>query len=185
MLLAHGADPNARLKEPKLQRHHTPGDPGLGEGSTPLMRAAKTGDVTLMRILLEHGADPTLRQKDQTTLLMLAAGHGWRGGFSTARDSGTEEEAIAAVTLCLELGLDIDSPNDQGVTAIFSAIRRGDRVLEFLVEQGARLDVQDKRGRTPLDVAMGFRDRADGTALYPHAVALLRAAGAPAASPGR
>ena len=180
LLLARGADPNASLKRPKIQRHHTPGDPGLGEGSTPIMRAAKTGDVTLMRVLLEHGADPTLKQKDQTTLLMLAAGDGWRGGFDTARDSGTEAEAIAAVALCLELGLDLEATNDDGVTAVYSAIRRGDRVLEFLIKRGARLDVKDKRGRTPLDVALSLRDRTEGTMTYPGAIALLRAAGAPA-----
>ena len=41
MLLAYGADPNARLKTPLMQRHHTGGDPSLGEGATPFMRAAK------------------------------------------------------------------------------------------------------------------------------------------------
>jgi ankyrin repeat protein len=180
LLLERGANPNLPLKRPKLQRHHTAGDPGLGEGSTPLMRAAKMGDTTVMRILLEHGADPTLRQADQTTLLMLAAGESWRGGFDTGRDSGTEEEAIAAVALCLEAGLDINAANKDGQTAVFSAIRRGDKVLEFVIERGARLDVKDARGRTPLDVAMSFRDRSEGTVTYPGAIALLRAAGAPA-----
>src|SRR3984885_2879984 len=41
VLLEHGADPNAVLKSPTLQRAHTPGEPTLNEGSTPLMRAAK------------------------------------------------------------------------------------------------------------------------------------------------
>jgi ankyrin repeat protein len=179
LLLERGADPNAPLNRPKLQRQHTPGDPGLGAGSTPLMRAAKTGDTTVMRVLLDYGADPALRQKDQTTLLMLAAGEGWRGGFDTSRDSGTEDEAIAAVALCLELGLDINAANEDGQTAVFSAIRRGDRVLKFLIDRGARLDIKDARGRTPLDLALSFRDRSEGTSTYPGAVAVLRAAGAP------
>ena len=44
-LLAHGADPNARLKTPLLARYHNTGDGQLGAGATPLMRAAKSVDV--------------------------------------------------------------------------------------------------------------------------------------------
>jgi len=184
LLLDHGADVNARMKKPKLQRHHTGGDPGLGAGTTPLMRAAKTGDVAAMRVLLDHGADPTLRQEDQTSLLMLAAGQGWRGGFNTARDSGTEAEAIEAITLCLELGADINETNEDGRTALYSAIRRGDRVVEFLLSRGARLDIRDQRNRTPLETALALRDRNDGTLTYPGAVALLQqASGAVADTP--
>ena len=69
-LLDHGANPNAQLKAPTLQRAHTPGDRNLGEGATPLMRAARNGDAAAMRLLLarrrrscdgaeesHHGAD--------------------------------------------------------------------------------------------------------------------------------
>ena len=58
VLLAHGAKPNAQLKAPTLYRAHTPGEGTLGEGTTPLMRAAKNGDAPAMRLLLDHGADP-------------------------------------------------------------------------------------------------------------------------------
>jgi ankyrin repeat protein len=183
LLLKHGANPNATLQRPKLQRHHTGGDPGLGEGATPLMRAAKTGDVVMMRVLLEHGADPNLKLKDQTTLLMLAAGRGWRGGFDTLRDSGTEAEAIAAIELCLELGLDLEAVNDEGQAALHSALRRGDSVVEFLIQRGADVSLKDKRGRTPLDLATSYRDRAEGTLNYPNVVAMLRKAGGSSSPP--
>ena len=46
LLLAKGANPNARLKRPIIGRHHTPtGDASLGEGTTPLARAAKSNDL--------------------------------------------------------------------------------------------------------------------------------------------
>ena len=46
LLLAKGANPNARLKRPIIGRHHTPtGDASLGEGATPLARAAKSNDL--------------------------------------------------------------------------------------------------------------------------------------------
>lgn len=183
LLLKRGANPNATLKKPKLQRHHTSGDPALGEGATPLMRAAKTGDVVMMRVLLDHGADPTLKLKDQTTLLMLAAGRGWRGGFDTLRDSGTEPEAIEAIRLCLELGLDLEAVNDQGQSALHGALRRGDSVVAFLVQRGANVHLKDKQGRTPLDVALSLRDRSEGTFTYPSVVAILRTAGATSSQP--
>ena len=71
MLLEHGADANAKLKKPTLTRAHTPGDPNLGEGATPLMRAAKNGDYRAMEVLLAHGADATLKLKNNGTALML------------------------------------------------------------------------------------------------------------------
>jgi uncharacterized protein len=183
LLLKHGAAPNAALTRPKLQRHHTAGDPALGDGATPLMRAAKTGDVAMMRVLLEQGADPTLTLKDRTTLLMLAAGRGWRGGFDTARDSGTEADAIKAIELCLELGLDLDTVNNDGQAALHGALRRGDAVVAFLIQRGANVNLQDKQSRTPLDLAMSYRDRAEGTLNYPTVVEMLRQAGATSSRP--
>ena len=59
MLLAKAPNPNARLKSRgACSGMHTGGDPALGEGATPLMRAAKAGDVAVMRLLLDNGADP-------------------------------------------------------------------------------------------------------------------------------
>ena len=76
LMLKNGANPNAQLKSPTLYRAHTPGEPTLGEGATPLMRAAKNGDAAAMRLLLDNGADPALPQKNHTTALMMAAGFG-------------------------------------------------------------------------------------------------------------
>ncbi len=54
-LLKHGADVNAVLKTTTLRRHHSTGDGSLGEGTTPLMRAARFGDAAAMRVLIEGG----------------------------------------------------------------------------------------------------------------------------------
>jgi ankyrin repeat protein len=152
-LLARGANPNATLKGRLLQKQHTGGDPSLSEGATPFMRAAKSGDVAVMRLLLEKGADPHRMQKNHTTALMMAAGFGWRSATSGA-DRGTEAESIDAITLCLALGLDLNSFNDAGLTPMHMAVNRGDRVVAFLAERGARMDIKDKQGRTPLDLAL-------------------------------
>lgn len=169
VLLAHGADPNAILKAPLMQRHHTAGDGALGEGSTPFMRAAKTGDVAAMRLLVAGGADPKRTRPNQSNALMLAAGLGWRDGSPAAPsfDQGTEEGAIEAIRYCLELGLDLNATSSAGETPLHAAVsgRASPKIIRFLVAQGASLDAKDKKGRTPLDVAKGRRERDDLVAL--------------------
>jgi ankyrin repeat protein len=160
-LLAKGADPNAKLKAPLMQRHHTGGDRALGEGSTPFMRAAKSGDVEVMRLLLAVGADPLLKQPNQATALMLAAGLGWRDGSPAAPsyDQGSEQDAIEAITLCMEVGIDINATTTNGETALHASIsgRGAEPIVRFLVERGANLEAKNKQGRTPLDVAVASR----------------------------
>ena len=161
VLLEHGANPNARLAKPIMQRHHTAGDAALGEGSTPIMRAAKTGDVAAMRLLLDAGADPMLTQPNGNNALMFAAGLGWRNGSPAAPsyDQGSEDAAIEAIRLCLELGWDINTVNTSGETALHGAVsgRGSEKIIRFLVEQGASLEERDKRDRTPLDLAVTSR----------------------------
>lgn len=160
-LLAHGADPNARLAAPLFQRHHTAGDRVLGEGSTPFMRAAKSGDVAVMRLLLAAGADPKLTQPNQANALMLAAGMGWRDGSpaAPAYDQGSEREAIEAIKICMASGLDINAATNNGETALHAAIsgRGAESIVRFLVENGADLKAKNKQGRTPLEVAVASR----------------------------
>ena len=159
LLLEYGADPDVRLKTATLRwgRNRGGGDGALGEGSTPLMRAARFADVPAMRLLLDAGADVSLRQKNQATALMLAAGLGWRtgdGGLG-GTDYGAESDAIDAVKLCLERGADVNVSNDRGETALHAAVARGPGVVRFLAEHGAKADAKDKSGRTPLDIALG------------------------------
>ena len=144
-----------------MQRHHTAGDGALGEGSTPFMRAAKSGDVATMRLLVDAGADPRLTQPNQTNALMLAAGLGWRDGSPAAPsyDQGSEPDAIEAIKLCLQLGLDINATNTAGQTALHAAIagRGAESIIRFLVDRGADLQAKNKQGRTPLEVALASR----------------------------
>jgi ankyrin repeat protein len=147
-LLEKGADPNARLKTPLLMRQHSGGDASLAEGATPLMRAAKVSDVVTLGLLLDKGADPDLRLRNQSTALMIAAS---RAG----RNAGPEARTIEAMALLVDRGADVNAVNDNGETALHIAVSRGDSLVRALAEKGARLDLKDKFGRTPLDVAMG------------------------------
>jgi ankyrin repeat protein len=155
-LLAHGARPNARLMTPIMDRVHNDGnsDPALGDGATPLMRAAKQADVALMQILLDGGADPALATKKGTTALMFAASRA--GGFRGFGARASEQDAVNAVALCLGRGAPVNAVDDTGQTALHLAVASGpESVVKLLAEKGADLFLKDQRGRTALDVALG------------------------------
>jgi ankyrin repeat protein len=163
VLLAHGADPNAQLRSNALQRAHTPGEPALGTGTTPLMRAAKHGDHAALRLLLDHGADPALAQRNHTTALMFAAGLG-RGQGVFTKDIGTERDLLEGVKVLVARGIDVNVFNDNGQTALHFAAQVSDDIVRYLAAHGARLEPRDKQGRTPVDLALGIgaRGRAGG-----------------------
>jgi uncharacterized protein len=101
---------------------------------------------------------------------MLAAGLGWRDGSPAAPsyDQGTEQEAIEAIRMCVELGMDVNATTTSGDTALHAAVAgRGSPVIvRFLAENGANLQAKNKQGRTPLDVALNSRqDRTEIVAI--------------------
>src|SRR5262252_3584295 len=163
ILLDHGADPNAQLRSTTQQRAHTPGEPLLGEGTTPMMRAAKNGDAAAVRILLAHGADPALPQKNHTTALMFAAGNG-RGTGVFTKDIGTERDLLESVKVLVEHGVDVNAFNDNGQTAMHFAAQVSDDLVRYLASHGAKIDRRDRQGHTPVDLALGIgaRGRAGG-----------------------
>jgi len=140
-----------------IGRHHTMnGDAGLGDGTTPLARAAKGNDLQVMKMLLDAGADPKLTLKDRTTVLMLAAAGGAVAGPYQQGIPVTEASSIEAVKLFLDRGVDVNAFNTMGQTAMHLAVARGARSLvTFLADHGATVDVKNKQGRTPLDIALG------------------------------
>jgi ankyrin repeat protein len=148
-LIAHGADVN-----PPLARVQTYTFLNL-TGATPFLLAAHAIDVPLMKLLVEHGADPRTPTRDKSTPLMVAAGLGYDEGRHTA---WTEEHSLAAVRLALELGADVNAVDDNGNTALHGAAFTGaNSVVKLLVEKGraarregqARLSPGDNRRRDP------------------------------------
>jgi len=158
ILLQKGAVPNARLRRNPLKRHHDAGTTlNFGEGTTPLMRAARTNDVAVMKVLLDGGADPFLTLPDRTNILMIAAGQGYGGirGEAIRIVIPTPEGAVEAVQLLLDRGMDVDAFNSAGNTALHGAVGRGDAVVKLLASKGATLNQRNKAGFTPLDLALG------------------------------
>ena len=172
-LLAHGADPNARKKTEEARMPQARYRADL-TGATPFLLAAKAADVELMRLLLAHGADPKLATQNHTSPLMAAAGI----AYCCAQDRATEREALEAVTVLVDLGADVNAVNDLNETPLHGAAYRGaNTIVQFLLAKGAKIDVKDVKGRTPLTVADGVPY---GGAFFaqPHTAALLREKGA-------
>jgi ankyrin repeat protein len=167
-LLGHGANINARTKEaPPIRRFITPlGDLSWVDftGQTAFLRSALAGDVKLMRLLLENGADPNIPTLAGTTALM---------GDQTFTES--KQDLMEAVKLCLDKGADVNAKNSMGVTAVIGAANRGsDEILEFLAKKGAKLDVKDKEGRTPLVWAEGVFLATNAPQAKPSTIALIK-----------
>jgi uncharacterized protein len=149
-LIEHGANLNARMTSAFKADNERPRI--VQVGATPFLLAAKNVDHQMMRLLLEHGADPMIKTGNYTTALMLAAG---LQIFSMGEDSGTNEDALEAVKLCLEAGNDVNAVDNNGETALHGAAWRGaNDIVMLLVEKGAKLDAREKKGQfTPLAYA--------------------------------
>src|SRR6185295_1795193 len=128
VLLNHGADPNMALKAPLLMRQHNAGDASLGSGATPLMRAAKTPDVDIMKALLDHDADPSRALANGTTALSLVmAGRG-------ARALTPDAPIFQAVKMMLDHGLNVNAAGTGGATLLHQSLDRGEAFVRMLVE---------------------------------------------------
>jgi ankyrin repeat protein len=177
-LLASGVDPNTQLIMHRPGRGANSGrftDDLLTVGATPLLRAAISCDTDAIRLLLAHGAQVDLPNAMGVTPLMAAAGMGIsirdpRGNLS----GDVQGKAIAAVEVLLKGGADINArvtdtsghtariarpstlTNRQGQTALFGAINWGwPKVVQYLLAHGARVDITDAAGKTPLDAIAG------------------------------
>jgi ankyrin repeat protein len=152
-IVALGADVNLR------QKKGVPGRGILGRvGATPLIAAASTSDVPLVRTLLDLGADPKLANADGSTPLLAAAGIGLGAPEEAA---GSEPEALEVIGILLERGAHVNAVDKNGETAMHgAAYRNHPKVVQLLADKGARIDVwnrKSKLGLTPLVIAEGHR----------------------------
>ena len=180
-LLAHGADPDARLERSPPQFGFASSRFRVSlVGATPFLLAAMDGNVSVMRALAGAGADPLWGTEENTTPLMVAAGL----GQVPAETRVTERESLEAVQFVLELGADVNETNALGRTALHGAAHiRSDATVQLLVDHGARVNTEDQRGITPLMIAEG-----GGHILLPglgggSTAELLRALGSRATAP--
>lgn len=185
ILLAKGANVNARIKD-STQTRTVFTNQWLDEnGATAFFRASQSGDLELMKLLLEHGADPKIATELNVTALQAAAGIGWVEGITY---EWSEEATNEAVKLLLKLGVDPNIQADTGRTALHGAAHKGRTVvIQALFDAGAKLDVRDygntdNRGGKlavhtwePVDYADGLvRVGVQSAIPHPEAGALIR-----------
>ncbi|MCE2541751.1 MAG: ankyrin repeat domain-containing protein [Acidobacteria bacterium] len=188
MLLERGADPNART-EPVPIVHERWTDEGIFSagrplmdnrvnlgGATPYLLAAQAADVEAMRVLTAHGADERLATYANNTAAMLAAGVGHVEGSRRFR---SEQDALEAVRMALDAGVDVNASNANGQTALHGAVyRAANSIIRRLVEAGARTDFRDELERNPLDLAEQGFNQVASVIRRDKAAALLRELGA-------
>jgi uncharacterized protein len=152
VLLAHGADPNARLNQKGRQSVRAVNEIAF-QGATPLALAAEVNSLDAIKELVKAGADPNIATEQGTTPLMLAAG----AGTDVQRMRSVEERTLALETakFLIGQGVDVNAVGQFGWTALHCATYQGlNDVIEFLVSKGAKIDAFDKLGQTPLSISL-------------------------------
>jgi ankyrin repeat protein len=188
LLLEAGANPNLQLKlfpPYRSLRDDRGADSILTVGATPLLRAAKGGDLPAIRLLLAHGANVEIPTATGISPLLAAAGIG-SSALDTRGRYKTQTQAILVVQALLDGGANINETDHSGETALHGAASWGwNDLVRTLAERHANLMARDARGRTAADVALGSASasgRASAEA-HPETAALLRQLMADAAQP--
>jgi ankyrin repeat protein len=141
LLLDKGADVNARIKDSTETRTVFTNQWLDENGATAFLRASQSGDTVLMKLLLDHGADPKIATTLGVTALQVAAGIGWVEGITY---EWSPQQSFEAVKMLLDLGLDPNAQADTGRVALHGAAHKGrPDVVQILADHGAKLDVRD------------------------------------------
>ena len=171
-LLRRGADPDARLTEapPPLKGDFVSYRRYVGATPLWLAAASRTPDPEIVRAIAAASGDPGMPADDGTTPLMAAVGV----VLNEARQP-PESRSLEIVTLLVGMDIDLDAADRRGRTAMHGAARLArNTLIAVLAENGARVDVADGNGQTPLDVGTVSRP------LHPDTGRLLRRLGAAA-----
>ena len=196
LLISRGANVNARICGVESTPQHCKGDSTetrtvftmqwlYEDGATPFLRAAQSGDIPVLKLLLEHGADPKIITANGDSALMVAAGIGWVDGVTF---EWSEADNLETVKMCLDLGIDPNIADRDGRTALHGAAHKGrNEVVRLLVERGAKLDARDTGSRDtftgalqghtwmPIDYARGLvRVGVQSAIAHPETEALLK-----------
>lgn len=142
-------------------------------GALPMHLGAYSGNVDILKMLINKGADVNAKTNDGWTAVHFAthevqtefleyllnngakidekeAEHG-----STALHIAAKNDYLDFVELLLNYGADIDSTDDRGRTALNIATKEGNnRIVRALLEYGCDIKNQSKKSFTPFESAM-------------------------------
>ncbi|MBV9971542.1 MAG: ankyrin repeat domain-containing protein [Xanthobacteraceae bacterium] len=159
VLLAHGADPNARLHQEKPTVRAL--DEVEFEGATPIALAAEVNNLDAIKLLVDAGGDPNIPTVHGTTPLMLASG----AATDVQRARSIEERGLAIHTAryLVEHGADVNAAGQFGWTALHSATYQGiTDLMEFLISKGANINAMDGFRQTPLSISLSVLTKEAG-----------------------
>ncbi|MEM1009073.1 MAG: ankyrin repeat domain-containing protein, partial [Myxococcota bacterium] len=111
-------------------------------GGHPLAYAASTGHADTVQLLVQRGANPNATFSSNTTALYLAS-------------LGGHAEATKAL---IEAGANVDiKTDDTQETPLHLAVESGSLLcVQYLLDAGAKQELQNKKGATPADLAQNF-----------------------------
>ena len=157
------------------------------ENNTPLHIAATNGSISIIRKLLDFGADvdktnnhggtPLIRASryGKVEAVRLLLSHRRRAAVGIHNNNGFTALTFAAkeghreiVDLLLSKGdADINEYNQYGMTALCEACRYGhESVVQLLLDRGASLEAQSPAGRTPAIEAEQFRKESRNSTVF-------------------
>jgi ankyrin repeat protein len=160
VLLKRGADPNIRIHQEGKQTVQAPNEVSF-EGATPVALAAEVNNLDAIKLLVEAGADPNIPTANGMTPLIFSAG----GGTDEQRPRPLDERALAVQTAryLVEHGADVNAAGDFRWTALHMAAYQGlNDVIEYLISKGAKTEVFDELGQTPLSASMAILTKEAG-----------------------
>lgn len=144
--------------------------------STPLHWATREGHLSMVILLLKHGADPTLLDKEGLNCLHLATQNGYTSIVAYLLAVGYEINCADAngmtplmwaafrvktsdpTRLLITLGASLNLTDRNRNTALHWAVYYRNRTaFQLLVKAGANVFIENSSGDTPLDIARKLR----------------------------